>query len=77
MENIYHGCITENADGTNKIIGPGEKCLVRIGKCFRKDPRDIKKCNVKQEVVAKRSLLRALRTTTIICDKSNGSIAGC
>ena len=25
MEQIYHGCMTKNADGTNKLIGPGEK----------------------------------------------------
>ena len=42
--------MTENADGTNKIIGPGEKCLVTIGKCFWKDPRDIKKCKVNKKL---------------------------
>ena len=47
MGQIYHGCMTKNVDGTNKLIGPGEKCLVPTGKCFWKDPRDIKKCKVK------------------------------
>ena len=27
MALIYHGCSTKNTDGTNKLIGPGEKCL--------------------------------------------------
>ena len=27
-QSIYHGCFYENADGTNKIIKAGEKCLV-------------------------------------------------
>ena len=47
MGQIYHGCMTKNVDGTNKLIGPGEKCLVPAEKCFWKDPRDIKKCKVK------------------------------
>ena len=28
MDRIYHGCMTKNTDGTNRLIGPGEKCLV-------------------------------------------------
>ena len=39
--------MTKNADGTNKIIGPGEKCLVPTDKCFWKDRQDIKNCAVK------------------------------
>ena len=34
--------MTKNTNGTNKIIGPGEKFLVPTGKCFWKDPEDIK-----------------------------------
>ena len=40
MELIYHGCMTKNADGTNKIIGPGEKCLTPTA-------QDIKSSGVK------------------------------
>ena len=47
MAQIYHGCMTKNANGTNKIIGPAEKCLVPTDKCFWKDPQDIKNCGVK------------------------------
>ena len=39
---IYHGCFTKNADGTNKIIGPGEKCLIPTAQCFWKDPEDVR-----------------------------------
>ena len=38
----YHGCFTKNADGTNKIIGPGEKCLIPTAQCFWKDPEDVR-----------------------------------
>ena len=41
MALIYHGCFTKNADGTNKLIGPGEKCLTAIAQCFWKDPKDV------------------------------------
>ena len=41
MNCIYHGCMTKNADGTNKIILAGEKFLVPTAKCFWKYPRDI------------------------------------
>ena len=47
MELIYHGCMTKNADGTNKIIGPGEKCLTPTAQCFWKDHQDIKSSGVK------------------------------
>ena len=42
MDHIYHGCFLKNADGTNKIIAAGDKCLVATGKCFWKDPSDVK-----------------------------------
>ena len=38
---IYHGCFTKNADSTNKLIGPGEKCLTLTAQCFWKDPKDV------------------------------------
>ena len=42
MALIYHGCFTKNADGTNKLIGPGEKCLTPTAQCFWKDPNDVR-----------------------------------
>ena len=47
MTNIYHGRMAKNTHGTNRIIGPGEKCLVPTDKWFWKDPEDIKSCGVK------------------------------
>ena len=47
MEQIYHGCMTKNVDGTNKLIGPGGKCLIPTAECFWKDPRDMKDYKVK------------------------------
>ena len=41
MQRLYHGCFLKNADGTNRIIAPGEKCLVATDKCFWKDPSDV------------------------------------
>ena len=39
--------MTKNADGTNKLIGPGEKSLIPTNKCFWIDPEDIKSSGVK------------------------------
>ena len=39
---IYHGCMTKNADSTNKLIGPGEKCVTPTAQCFWKDPQDVR-----------------------------------
>ena len=47
MALIYHGCMTKNADGSNKLIGHGEKCLVPTANYFQKDPEDIKSRVVK------------------------------
>ena len=38
---IYHGCFTNNVDGTNKLIGPREKCLIPTAQCFWKEPKDV------------------------------------
>ena len=54
MAKIYHGCMTKNADGTNRIIGPGEKCLAPTDKCFWKDPEDIKSSGIKTQSRAKK-----------------------
>ena len=34
MDRIYHGCMTKNAGGTNRVIGPGEKCFVPTAQAF-------------------------------------------
>ena len=41
MALIYYGCFTKNADGTDKLIGPEEKCLTPTAQCFWKDPKDV------------------------------------
>lgn len=46
MAQIYHGCMTKNSDGTNRIIGPGW-WFVSTDKCFWKDPEDIDSWGVK------------------------------
>ena len=47
MEKIYHVCLTKITDGTNKIIGPGEQCLIPTSNPFWKRPQDRKNCGVK------------------------------
>ena len=39
---IYRGCFYKNANGTNKIIIIGDKCLVPTDECLWKDPCDVK-----------------------------------
>ena len=41
-QHIYHGCFYKNADGKNKIIKTGDKCLVPTDECFWKDPCEVK-----------------------------------
>ena len=33
--------MTKNADGTNKLIDSGEKCVTPTAQCFWKDPQDV------------------------------------
>ena len=40
MALIYHNCLSKNADGTNKLVGPGEKHLTPTGQCCWKDQKD-------------------------------------
>ena len=54
MSFIYYGCMTKNSDGTNRLIGPGEKCLVPTDKWFRIDPCDIKTDKVKTRSYTKK-----------------------
>ena len=53
MNQIYHGCFTKNADGTNKIILAGERCLCPTSKPFWKFPEDIKNLRVKTRIQTK------------------------
>ena len=54
MAKTYHGCMTKNADGSNRLIGPSKKCLVPTDKCFRKDPEDIEIQGVKTRSLTKK-----------------------
>lgn len=47
MDRIRHGCMTKSADGTNRLIGPGEKCLVPTAKPFWKYIENIETSGVK------------------------------
>ena len=71
--------MTKNTDGSNRLIGPGEKCLVPTDEYFWKDPRDIRSCMVKT-----RSCTRTEPTVSIkdyhtisLYVRDNGSIDGC
>ena len=54
MDQIYHGCMTKNADRLNKLIDPGQKCLTPTAECFWKDPWDIKGCKIKTRSCTKK-----------------------
>ena len=69
MAQIYHGCMTKNADGTNGIIGPGEKFLVPTDECFWKDPRHIKKCKVKTRSCAKKEPIVSIKDWQLYATK--------
>ena len=56
MNRIYHGCFTKNADGTNKIILAGEKCLFPTSKCFWNFPENLENIGVKTCSQRKRDL---------------------
>ena len=53
MNQIYHGCFSKNADGANRIILAGEKCLCPISQPFRKFPEHILDLGVKMRVQTK------------------------
>ena len=54
MDRIYLGCMTQNADGTNRLIGSGEKCLVPTARPFWKYVEDIETSGVKTRTQYKR-----------------------
>ena len=62
---IYRGCFYKNADGTNKIIIIGDKCLVPTDECLWKDPCDVKH-GVKTRSLAEINQGLHLRTLTVI-----------
>ena len=47
MDKICHGCFPENADGTNRFIAAGEKCIVPTNKCSWEELCEIVKHGVK------------------------------
>ena len=57
MNCIYHGCFTKKADGINKIILAGERCLCPTTKPFWKFPEDIKDSVKIQSQTKKKSQL--------------------
>ena len=77
MDKIYHGCFPKIADGTNRIIAAGEKCIVATNKCFWKEPCDVVKHGVKtrSRAYTEPSVDYKSLTTTIL--KENESIGGC
>ena len=47
MAKIDHGCMTKNADGSNKLIGTGKQCIISTAAWFWKNPCDIKNTSVR------------------------------
>ena len=70
MDLVYDGCIAKNANGTNKIIGPGEKYLVPTDKCFWKDPREVRNCRVKARSCTKNNPTVSIKECdTYVCQR--------
>ena len=61
MDCIYHGCMTKNADGANRIIGPGERCFVPTSRPFWKHLEDIDISGVKTRNQYKRQPTVSIR----------------
>ena len=47
MDRLYHGCMTKDADGKNRLIGPGEECPVQTVRPFWKYIEDIETSGLK------------------------------
>ena len=41
MDRMYHVCAYATVDGTNKLIGEGNVCLIPTNRCFWKDASDV------------------------------------
>ena len=65
MELIYHGCMSKNADVSNKIIGPSENCLTPTAQCLWKDPQDVKSSGVKTRSQAAKQPIVSITTLKI------------
>ena len=73
---IYHGCFTKNADGTNRIITVGERYLCLTSQPFWKFPEDILDLGVKtcsqtkkgQQCVTKETYINTLTTKSEFID---------
>ena len=61
MNYIYHGCFTKNANGTNKIILAGERCLCPTSKPFWKFHEAIDNVGVKTRSQTKREQQRVTK----------------
>ena len=59
--NLHHGYFTKNADGTNRIILAGERCLCPTAKPFWKFPEDIEMVGVKTGSQTKRKQQRVTK----------------
>ena len=62
--------------GRTNLLVQGKNVLFQLRNVSGKIQGTLKSVRLKQEVAPEKSLLRVLRTTTIICDKSSGSTAG-
>ena len=54
IDQIYHGCMTKNADGRNRLIGVDKKSLVPTAKPFWKYIEDIETSVVKTCIQCKK-----------------------
>ena len=61
MDQIFHGCVYANADGTHKLIAEGDRCLVPTNRCFWKDPSDVA-ARVKTRSMTKKERAVSLKT---------------
>ena len=82
MDRIYHGCMTKNSDGTNRLIGPREKCLVPAARPFWKYLENIETSGVKTRTQHKKQTFETIRpflrclmfVVSIFTNVSNGNI---
>ena len=61
--------MTKNAEGTNKIIGPGEQCLIPTNNPFWKQPQDIKNCGVKTRSCTKKEPIVSIQAYRNYCEQ--------
>ena len=66
MDRIYHGCMTKNADGTNRLLSAGEKCLVPTARPFCKYIDDMETSGVKTHSQYKKQPTVSIKHSTFI-----------